>query len=130
MPSANPSILYVDDDEAMCLALIKVLKRENYEARAVGSLQEALELAHGESFDLYILDNFFLEGNGTSLCYRIREFDPHTPIIIYSGTSRDSDRSQALRAGANAVVPKPDFEELLETVRRHLARPKNQSALE
>jgi CheY-like chemotaxis protein len=120
MPSANPSILYVDDDEVMCFTLIKVLKRENYEAIAVGSVQEALELAHRESFDLYILDNFFLEGNGTSLCYGIREFDPHTPIIIYSGASRDSDRDQAFRAGANAVVPKPDFEELLETARRLL----------
>lgn len=120
MQPTKRRILCVDDDEDTCLLLTRLLEREGYEAKAAVSVERALELSHKGSFNLYILDALFEEGSGTGLCRQVREFDPHTPIIFYSGAAFQSDREESLQAGANAFVAKPDVEELLETIRRLL----------
>jgi CheY-like chemotaxis protein len=114
-------ILCVDDEEDTCNMLVALLGRENYEVTAVKTVSEALELARAESFNLYILDEWFPREAGLGLCRKIREFDPHTPIIFYSGAAFDSDKEEALYAGAQAFVAKPYIEELLSTVHRLLA---------
>lgn len=114
-------ILCVDDDEDTCLLLTRLLEREGYEAKAAVSVEQALQLSHRDSFNLYILDAWFEEGSGTSLCRQMREYDPHTPIIFYSGAAFESDREESLQAGANAFVAKPDIEGLLETIKNLLS---------
>ena len=96
--------------------LMHLLAHANYEAQAIMNVEEALTLAQRQSFNLYILDARFPYGKGLSLCSQIRQFDPHTPIIVYSGAVYDSDREEAERAGATAFVPKPDVDLLVETV--------------
>jgi DNA-binding response OmpR family regulator len=113
-------ILCVDDDEETCFMLDKLLEQENYEVRTARSVSEALQIAQNESFNLYILDAWFPVEAGLLLCRRIREFDPHTPVIFYSGAAFDSDRREALNAGANAFVAKPYVDELVETIHRFL----------
>jgi DNA-binding response OmpR family regulator len=113
-------ILCVDDEEDTCFLLTTLLEREGFEAKSVKSVEQALELSRRDSFNLYILDAWFSQGSGTGLCRKIREFDPHTPIIVYSGAAFESDKEEALHAGANAFVAKPEIEELLETVKRLL----------
>jgi DNA-binding response OmpR family regulator len=109
-------ILCVDDDEETCFMLNKLLEQENYETMTAKSVSEALQIAQNESFNLYILDAWFPVEAGLGLCRKIREFDPHTPIIFYSGAAFDSDKQEALFAGANAFVAKPYVEELVETI--------------
>lgn len=113
-------ILCVDDDEETCFMLNKLLEQENYEVRTAKSVSEALQIAQNESFNLYILDAWFPIEAGLGLCRKIRAFDPHTPIIFYSGAAFDSDKQEALYAGANAFVAKPYVEELVETIHRLL----------
>jgi CheY-like chemotaxis protein len=115
-------ILCVDDSNDTCLMLTHLFELQGYEAKSASSISEALECARKESFNLYIIDQWFAESSGTNLCRRIREFDPHTPIIIYSGTALDSDREGALQAGASAFVAKPQIEELIETIRHFFTR--------
>ena len=117
MQSTKRRILCVDDNDDTCLMLTHLLDLQGYEARSLASVPEALELAQKESFNLYIIDQWFAQSSGTNLCRRIREFDPHTPIIIYSGTALDSDREGAMQAGASAFVAKPQIEELVAAVR-------------
>jgi CheY-like chemotaxis protein len=117
MQSTKRRILCVDDNDDTCLMLTHLLDLQGYEARSVGSVPEALELAQKESFNLYIIDQWFAQSSGTNLCRQIREFDPHTPIIIYSGTALNSDREGALQAGASVFVAKPQIEELISAVR-------------
>ena len=119
MQPTKRRILCVDDDEDTCFMLSHLLKRENYEVTTAKSVSEALQLAQNESFNLYILDEWFPVDAGLVLCRKLREFDPHTPIIFYSGAAFDSDKEEALHAGAQAFVAKPYAEELISTV-RHL----------
>jgi CheY-like chemotaxis protein len=121
MSSPKRRILCVDDDCDTCQMLTHLLAHANYEAQAVMNVEEALALAQRQSFNLYILDARFPDGKGLSLCSQIRQFDPHTPIIVYSGAVYDSDREEAERAGATAFVPKPDVDLLIETVSQLLS---------
>ena len=120
MSSPKRRILCVDDDVDTCEMLTQLLANENFEAQAITNIEEALALAQKQSFNLYILDARFPDGKGLSLCSHIRQFDPHTPIIVYSGAVYDSDREEAERAGATAFVSKPEVDVLVETVTRLL----------
>jgi len=78
-----------------------------------------LALASGEGFDLYILDNRLPDSTGVGLLVSLREFDPHTPVLFYSGDGLEDDRRKALDAGAVAYLIKPtDPRELADTVFR------------
>lgn len=116
MQPTKRRILCVDDDEDTCFMLMHLLGHENYEVTTVKVVSEALELAQNESFNLYILDEWFPREAGLGLCRKIREFDPHTPIVFYSGAAFGSDKDEALYAGAQAFVAKPGVEELIDTV--------------
>jgi two-component system OmpR family response regulator len=113
-------ILCVDDDEDTCFMLTQLLGQENYEVTAIKTVSEALHLSRVESFNLYIFDEWFPREAGLGLCRKVREFDPNTPIIFYSGAAFESDKEEALYAGAQAFVPKPYVEKLIETVHRLL----------
>ena len=117
MHSTKRRILCVDDNDDTCLMLTHLLDLQGYEAQAASSISEALESARKESFNLYIIDQWFVHSSGTNLCRRLREFDPNTPIIIYSGSALDSDREGAMQAGASAFVSKPHIEELVDSIR-------------
>ena len=116
MQPTKRRILCAEDDEDTCFMLTHLLEQENYEVRTARTVSEALELARVESFNLYILDEWFPREAGLGLCRKIREFDPHTPIIFYSGAAFDSDKEEALYAGAQAFVAKPYVEKLVETI--------------
>jgi DNA-binding response OmpR family regulator len=120
-------ILCVDDDDDTCVMLNNLLQHENYEVRTARSVSEALQMTRNDSFSLYVLDSWFPREAGLGLCQKIREFDSHTPVVFYSGAAFDSDRQEALRAGANAFVAKPYVEELIETI-HGLLKDKQESA--
>ena len=121
MPPQKRRILCVDDDEDTCFMLVHLLGREGYEVKTSSTVDEALNLAQHESFNLYVLDERFPKGAGTSLCRKIREFDPNTPIIIYSGAVFETQQQEGLHAGANSFVSKPEIDKLIETIRRLLS---------
>jgi len=48
---------------------------------------------------------------------KIRVFDPHTPIVIYSTGIQTSEHNQAMMAGAQEYVSKPgDIIQLMERI--------------
>jgi CheY-like chemotaxis protein len=117
MPRQSRRILCVEDDEETCKMLSSLLGLINCETSAAATATEALDKIATEHFDLYLLDNWLPGGSGAELCRRIRESDPHTPVVFYSGASLDSEREEALAVGAQAYLVKPgDLGLLLETV--------------
>jgi DNA-binding response OmpR family regulator len=114
-------LLCVDDDADTNEILARLLNAENYEILTVESVNDALEVAQRESFNLYVLDHWFNRGSGVELCRKIREFDRHTPIIFYTGASFDSDREEAMFVGATAFISKPGIDELINTVHELLS---------
>jgi CheY-like chemotaxis protein len=117
MSLARRSILSVDHNEDTCLMLSTLLTQQGYSVTTASGSEEALSIAHREAFNLYVLDLMMPGVDGIQLCRMIRRFDPHTPIIIYSGAVLDINIEESLLAGANAFVAKPHIHELIETIK-------------
>ena len=123
MPSNTRSrVLCVDDDEDACEMLSVLMKAYDIDATCVRSAAEVWSLIKAESFDLYMLDGWLPKLDGFELCRQIRESDPKTPILFYSGAAYDADKQKGIAAGANAYVTKPDLDGLIETMKGLLAK--------
>ena len=123
MPSnARLRALCVDASEDCRDMLSTALSFWRIEARAVATAKEALSLIQAESFDLYLLDARLPDLSGFELCRRMRDFDPHTPILFFSGAPFEADKKRGMAAGANDYVTKPNMDVLLRTIPYYFTR--------
>jgi len=109
-------VLYADDNEDSCLMISILLGFSDIKTITAGTVAEAWQLSQTEHFDLYLLDVVFPGGNGLELCRKLRRYDRHTPILLYSGNAFETDRQKGLAAGANAYLVKPYIDNLAETI--------------
>lgn len=123
MASRNPRILCVEDDPDTCELLTLMLSNYELEAVCVPDVAAAHSLMMQEKFRLYILDGQLPGVSGLTLCQEIRSADKTTPIVIFSGHVRESDRAAGMSAGADAYLFKPDVSKLVPTVKRLLESP-------
>ena len=114
-------ILCVDDHKDTSEMLSMLLSQEDYGVSTARSAQEALQLAAGEEFDLYVLDKRLPDSDGLTLCQQLTEITPNVPCMFYSGDAYEIHRRQAIDAGAVAYVTKPDIEGLIDNVRKVLS---------
>jgi len=114
-------ILCVDDHEDTSFMLSQLLGRSNYEVVTAATMDEALRLITSEGFDLYVLDKRLPDGSGLDLCRKLNAITPGVPVIFYSGDAYQLHRQEGLSAGAQAYVPKPEINKLIEAVERCLA---------
>lgn len=103
--SLSRSVLCVDNDPAAHHVVAELLSA--YDTVPVLNAFEALREVNSKSFDLYVLDYWLPDLAGVHLCREIRKVDPSAPIIVCTNAAREEDRKRALRAGANAYLPKP-----------------------
>jgi len=122
MSESKCLILYVDDHEDSGEMLKLLLSPMNYQLHTAHTAQQALELAKLEKFDLYVLDKRLPDGSGLELCKRLTSLTPGVPCIFYTGDAYETHRQEAVAAGADAYVPKPDVDQLLETVNYFLSQ--------
>jgi len=118
MTKTKCRILYVDDHEDSAEMLRLMLSADDYEVHIAPTLEEALAKAQTQEFDLYVLDKRLPDGSGTDLCRMLNQISPGAPCIFYTGDAYEIHRQEAFAAGARAYVPKPDVDELIQTVHR------------
>ena len=120
-PSTRPCVLCVDDDEDFRVMLVTRLRHELIQAKAVGTAAQAISSTQTERFDLYVVDSQLPDLDGFDLCRRIRDVDPDTPILFFSGATDEADRKRGIEAGADAYVIKPDLDGLLGSIKRFIS---------
>lgn len=110
MSGLERRILCVDDDVDSCKFLEFMLSTANEEYTVISAhtAKKAVQLIKKESFDLYILDNWMMDLSGIQLCSLIRLSNKQTPILFFTGAIRQKYRDQAISAGANEYLIKPD----------------------
>jgi CheY-like chemotaxis protein len=121
MSTTKCRILYVDDHDDSGEMLKLLLAPMDYEVVAARSVDEALEFARTEQFDLYVLDKRLPDGSGIELCKQLTKMSPTVPCIFYSGDTYEVHRQEAAAAGASAYVMKPDVDALIDTVQKYLS---------
>jgi two-component system response regulator PilR (NtrC family) len=115
MPPTNPHVLYVEDHIDTIELVTLLLGEVGFNVTSRSTVRAALEVIAQQKFDLYLLDSWLPDGSGLDLCKKIREADPHTPIVFYSAAAYASDHEEALKHGAHAYLIKPtDSLELAE----------------
>jgi DNA-binding NarL/FixJ family response regulator len=119
------TILIVDDDPVIRLAIRTILADAGYATREADSGAEALRAARAEAPALVLLDVNLPGICGYEVCRLMRdEFGDQFPIVFVSGARTESfDHVAGLLLGANDYISKPFREdELLARVQSLLAR--------
>lgn len=114
-------VLYVDDHEDSAEMFRLILSSPGYEVEIAQTVAEALERAKSGKFDLYVLDKRLPDGSGTDLCRKLNELTPGVPCIFYTGDAYEVHRLEAIAAGADAYVAKPDVDALIDAVHKLLS---------
>lgn len=114
-------ILYVDDHDDSAEMLKLVLAESDYEVLSARGIAQALEMASKYEFDLYVVDKRLPDGSGLELVKSLNKLTPGVPSIVYTGDAYEIHREQAMAAGADAYVCKPDIETLIKTVHEFLS---------
>ena len=114
-------ILYVDDLEDSGEMFKLLLSESDYEVVTAHSVDEAIQQARTHEFDLYVLDKRLPDGSGMELCKTLNQLTPGVPCIFYTGDAYEIQRQEAMAAGAEAYIPKPDVEALIDAVQKLLA---------
>ena len=121
MPQIKCRILCIDDHEDASEMMKVILAHEDYEVVTALTFGSALELATTSEFDLYVLDRHLPDGSGLELCQKLTTITPGVPCIFYSGDAYAIHRSEAIAAGAQDYIAKPDIDKLIERVNQVLA---------
>lgn len=121
MPHTKCRILFIDDHEDASEMMKLILSNEDYEVVTAVTIVEALEQATESEFDLYVLDRNLPDGSGLELCQKLTQLTPNVPCIFYSGDAYAIHRSEALAAGAQDYIAKPDIDRLIQKVNQVLS---------
>ena len=120
-----PSILVVEDEDALATLLQYNLEKEGYRITLAADGEEALTLASEQTPDLVVLDWMLPKVSGIEVCRRLRARGEtrNTPIIMLTARGEESDRVRGLDTGADDYVVKPiSMTELAARIRAVLRR--------
>jgi DNA-binding response OmpR family regulator len=122
------SLLFIEDDDAIRLALRLALEDEGYEVREAANGAEGLaEFAQHEA-DLVLLDLRLPDMSGFDVCRALRAASI-VPIIIITAQTDTHDMVAGLEAGADDYVTKPVVpKELAARIRALLRRVQRQES--
>lgn len=113
----KPSILVVEDDRSVRNLITTTLKAHEYRYLTALNGAEAILEASSHNPDIVLLDLGLPDMDGVEVIKRIRSWS-YMPIIVVSARSEDTDKIEALDAGADDYLTKPfSVEELLARLR-------------
>src|SRR5215216_7008337 len=120
--SEGPTILLVDDEDAVLKLLTYPLERDGLRVLAARDGQEALERFAAEPVDLVVLDVMLPKLDGLEVCRRLRA-ESMVPIIMLSARGDELDKVLGLELGADDYITKPfSIREFRSRVRALLRR--------
>ena len=111
-------VLVVDDEASIRDLLRMTLEAEGYGVHEAATMRDGLTLAGNRRIDLFLLDLGLPDGDGVTLVRQIRSWTQR-PILVLSARTQESQKVDALDAGADDYVTKPfAADRLVQCVRR------------
>jgi two-component system, OmpR family, KDP operon response regulator KdpE len=115
-------VLVVDDEPQILRALQMKLRGAGYGVETAETAADALMKAAMRPPDAVILDVLLPDGRGMDVCRELRIWF-RAPILVLSAVGEESEKIEALDAGADDYVTKPfSGDELLARLRAALRR--------
>jgi two-component system KDP operon response regulator KdpE len=123
--TAQPVVLLVEDEAPVRAFVTELLRSHDMQVVTAETLREAMVQATTRSPDVIVLDLGLPDGDGLDVVRRVRTWSV-VPIVVVSARGRESEKVEALDAGADDYLTKPfGAGELLARLRvalRHRAR--------
>src|SRR5687768_194599 len=117
MPEGKRRILCAESNKDVGDLIALMLGRKGYEVESVQTAAECIAAATTDRFDLYILNDTYIDADSLELCRQLREFDPVTPVLLFSLESSGPRRQKAVQTGAKIYQSKTsDFVSLVQTI--------------
>lgn len=118
-----PSVLVVEDDENLRLALTDNLTEEGYQVHAVAEAAAAIEAAREREFAVVVLDIMLPDGDGYTVCRKLRELGCTAAVLMLTARTLEDDLVRGFESGADDYLAKPyRLRELLARVGALLRR--------
>lgn len=112
----NP-FLIVEDDKQIRKFIHFSLRSQEYECLEADTCKEAMQVIADQKLCAILLDLGLPDRDGLSIIRQVREFSD-LPIIVISARDQDTDKVEALDAGADDYLTKPfSMKELLARIR-------------
>ena len=119
----SPTILLVDDEDAVRKVLAFPLEKDGYEVVQAADGEEALQRFADREVDLVVLDIMLPRLDGLEVCRRLRATS-NVPIIMLTARDDELDKVIGLELGADDYITKPfSIREFRSRVRALLRRP-------
>ena len=122
MSEGQRRILCAESNKDVGELIALMLTRKGYEVETVQTAADCLKVASTDRFDLYILNDTYIDADSLELCRQLRELDPVTPVLLFSLESSGPHRQQqAVQTGVKIYKSKTsDFVSLVQTIDRLL----------
>lgn len=121
MQGGKRRILCAESNKDVGELIALMLRQKGYEVESVQTAAACLKLAMTERFDLYILNDNYIDAESIELCRQLREIDPATPVLVFSLESSRFNRGQHSEKGGRIFTSKTsDFVSLVQTIDRLL----------
>ena len=116
-------LLIVEDDQQLAEVLAQGLRTEGYAVDRAATVEDAWWFASEVPFDGLIVDIGLPDGDGITLCSRLRAGGCWAPILLLTARQAIGERVRGLDAGADDYVVKPfAFAELVARLRAIIRR--------
>lgn len=103
--------ILVVDDNPINQKFVQYSLRNSHDIDTANDGEEAVIKATQNSYDLIIMDLWMPIMDGAEATLRIRQLesksDRHTPIMVFTTSNMDNDRSRCMEYGANEYLVKP-----------------------
>jgi two-component system response regulator FlrC len=122
MPEQTHTILIVDDEQNMRVALFEALSRNGHDVAVAENGQMALEMIAKHPPDLVVTDIKMPGMDGLELLRQVKALRPELPVVIMTGFATVDTAVEAMKQGAFDYLLKPfPVEVIEETVARVFA---------
>ena len=121
MAEGKRRILCAESNKDVGDLIALMLTRKGYEVETVQTAADCLKVATTDRFDLYILNDTYIDADSLELCRQLRELDPVTPVLLFSLESSGPRHQPAVETGVKIYKSRTsDFVALVQTIDRLL----------
>lgn len=125
-----PRLLLLEDDAHLRDVLVRSLRAEGFEARAVPTAQELLTRVSEEVPDAFVIDIGLPDADGRDVCQALRAHGIAAPVLFLTARDALTDRLSGFSAGGDDYLLKPfDIEELVVRLQALIRRAGSEPSL-
>lgn len=121
MPEGKRRILCAEARQEIADLIVLMLEEKGYQVRTAQTVRETVAVAQAEPFDLFIINDGYVDGDSMVLLEKLRETFPATPALLFSlrGGSQHQNTPQET-AEHYYTMKTSDFVSLVQTIDKML----------